>query len=493
MSRRVLAAAMSAALLGSVALSAAATDSAPVAMAVSGQGNIAISTDYLTGETPTPAEAISEDAVQPFPDSAEFQSNIPNEVRALILDIYQQFDVASFVWEDATQELAIWLEPDEDLAEVNKVIAAAGIDGISADHAAFAQYEFDEIVEAIATGEVATRLRVAWVAPTADRSNVVISPYRPVWRVDFQESLFGDIDTTFGLPDSSFGISDSASMELPLPAGTIIGHFNDIPIVLGEYSDLAHAQRNQPETDAVVGGALITRRLGRRSVTQCTSAFSVTNTINGQHGILTADHCARENHDNRDWYSGLLGAAIGSHPAELPELSQITGDFGNVPEITDAVVIQSSDALAAMYWGEPDDPHLAPVTGYFPPVIGEMVIHNGQPSGMVTQNRIMDTGVTFINSEDLIYRDLVRTVQIDGIPAAGNGDSGGPVFTVAPDGSAYAIGIISGINNARRTCSGTPGSATRLCSSVVFFAPIGPALANSDYQIASWNPDSPNN
>jgi len=52
----------------------------------------------------------------------------------------------------------------------------------------------------------------------------------------------------------------------------------------------------------------------------------------------------------------------------------------------------------------------------------------------------------------------VETQQISGVPAAGNGDSGGPVYQpISPQGP-FAAGVISGMRNATATCTGDPGS-----------------------------------
>ena len=58
--------------------------------------------------------------------------------------------------------------------------------------------------------------------------------------------------------------------------------------------------------------------------------------------------------------------------------------------------------------------------------------------------------------------------QATGIPAAGQGDSGGPTY-VASSGI-YAAGFISGLLGATTTCTGDAGG--RLCSATVLFAGV---------------------
>ncbi|MFP5311210.1 MAG: hypothetical protein ACLGH7_02165, partial [Actinomycetes bacterium] len=76
---------------------------------------------------------------------------------------------------------------------------------------------------------------------------------------------------------------------------------------------------------------------------------------------------------------------------------------------------------------------------------------------------------------------LVITDQASRYPAAGNGDSGGPVVSVI-NGSAYASGIISGIQNYSSICIGIAGSDAeggRKCSSRVIYAPVSHFFANN--------------
>lgn len=77
------------------------------------------------------------------------------------------------------------------------------------------------------------------------------------------------------------------------------------------------------------------------------------------------------------------------------------------------------------------------------------------------------------------YNNIVATQQISGIPAAGRGDSGGPVYYA--NNGVYAAGIISGVRNATSTCTGDPGSDLpngRICSASVLYAPITELMSN---------------
>lgn len=78
---------------------------------------------------------------------------------------------------------------------------------------------------------------------------------------------------------------------------------------------------------------------------------------------------------------------------------------------------------------------------------------------------------------------MAISVQQDGISAAGNGDSGGPVVA-ARNGYAYAAGIISGILGRGNNCQGVPATETRKCSATVITAPVHAFFnANPNYGI----------
>lgn len=88
---------------------------------------------------------------------------------------------------------------------------------------------------------------------------------------------------------------------------------------------------------------------------------------------------------------------------------------------------------------------------------------------------------------DLVYTDMTVSQQVNGIPAAGNGDSGGAAIGVVND-SAQAFGIISGIINGNENCTGIAGSTAptgRKCSPLVITGPV--ANLQSTTGLFSWS------
>lgn len=109
------------------------------------------------------------------------------------------------------------------------------------------------------------------------------------------------------------------------------------------------------------------------------------------------------------------------------------------------------------------------------------VCYSGSFTGTICSNKVSAVNQTVCYEFLQCYGGLAITDQISGYPAAGNGDSGGPVVSVA-GGSAYASGIISGIQNYSANCIGIPGSndeGGRKCSSRVIYAPLSHFFANN--------------
>ncbi|OII18441.1 hypothetical protein BIV01_02540 [Curtobacterium sp. MCBA15_013] len=92
-------------------------------------------------------------------------------------------------------------------------------------------------------------------------------------------------------------------------------------------------------------------------------------------------------------------------------------------------------------------------------------------------------------ADALCYTGQVYTNQTQNKPAAGQGDSGGPVFATNKAGQpigTYAAGIISGIFGNSTTCAAQQDG--RLCSHQVIVAPVSDFFAaNNAYGILVMN------
>lgn len=254
------------------------------------------------------------------------------------------------------------------------------------------------------------------------------------------------------MSDGTIARTLSELAALPVLVGT-----DEIPVNASRYNDSA----------PYVGGAYLSNNVGR----SCTSGFTI-GTLNAPNPqILSADHCTPAT--GASWWSGnvqdvphFLGSGQGQAPGGS-DLERIEG---------------TNNALAAyVYVGATTANTTTPIRGWTNPIVGASVCYSGAPSGTVCNNTITQTNeyICYLNDPGApCYDFLVRTVQQSGIPAAGNGDSGGPVIQ-AGGGGAYATGIISGISGGGDNCTGRAATDTRKCSATVIYAPISNFLYNN--------------
>lgn len=200
----------------------------------------------------------------------------------------------------------------------------------------------------------------------------------------------------------------------------------------------------------------------------CSTGFPVLRYADGQYNMISADHCT--DLQGADWTWGSGTHSVGS------STFQAAGD-------TDLELFVEPDSLSTWVFagGHQDAATVAPIRGYLAPVGGNLVCYSGSFSGLVCNNVLEDSD-TYNCIGFLVCYWTRWSHQIAGTPAAGNGDSGGPVFTllVRPDDNtvgAYGVGVTSMIpGDSGYTCTGEPGDPDpggRKCSSNVGFAPLG--------------------
>ncbi|MFL6141471.1 MAG: hypothetical protein ACJ72N_06315 [Labedaea sp.] len=114
---------------------------------------------------------------------------------------------------------------------------------------------------------------------------------------------------------------------------------------------------------------------------------------------------------------------------------------------------------------------------------GDLVCTSGAFSGTRCNIRIVGPNVsqTFVQADGttVFFNRLVMADQQSGLNAAGNGDSGGPVFSYGADPTTvFARGTVTGADTPTSpvTCTGVPASSTRSCSSRVWYTPIALSL-----------------
>ncbi len=220
----------------------------------------------------------------------------------------------------------------------------------------------------------------------------------------------------------------------------------------------------------------------RGTTSGCTTGYPVLRVQDSQLNMLTADHCSTTQEET--WYFGG-----GSHVAGTSTF-QAPGDTDLELFIQPASL--STWMLAGNYT---DNNTVAPIRGYAAPVGGNSVCYSGSRSGLVCNN-VLESSDTYNCIGFLTCYWTRWSTQSSGVPAAGNGDSGGPVsiLVLRSDNSvgAYGVGIVSMIPGGSSTnCTGEPGVAAdggRKCSPNVGMAPLSRwASAQSTHTLVYTN------
>lgn len=226
----------------------------------------------------------------------------------------------------------------------------------------------------------------------------------------------------------------------------------------------------QYHTEPYIGGARITTRSGGY-LSSCSSGFAIVQdgVPTSKTAMLTADHCGEEGTtrvsgryvDSPYFGTGQSTATRGA------DIRMLTGDV---------------KYYGANFAGGPTSNSAVWVKGYSVPLVGQSVCMSGSQSGAVCSNTITD-GPVSLNAHDSsgtvhTYTNAYRSVQVFNQPAAGNGDSGGPVLRIV-DNKPYATGIISAVQDASDNCAGNPATATRKCSEVVWTAGLDAFFNNN--------------
>lgn len=248
-------------------------------------------------------------------------------------------------------------------------------------------------------------------------------------------------------------------LQLEVPEG-----FRDVRIDVTLGAPTVPAKR---AVNSFTHGGYVMRSEGR----SCTTGFRMTQ-ISGTVPVMgSAHHCFR-GVENELWQYGEIKRLSGNATSIIgPGLSN-----GDVAIWKGPLADRMSPSISI--GGGDEGRHLHAVMGAVLTPKGGSVCYSGSSSGTVCGNTVTDTGVTTCYHGGLqCYNDLVQTSQIADLPAAGKGDSGGPVYTT--DGGIYASGVISGINSAgQKPCHGNPVPASKKCSSIVLFAPLSELMAN---------------
>lgn len=227
------------------------------------------------------------------------------------------------------------------------------------------------------------------------------------------------------------------------------------------------------------GGALMSRTTSPGMSAICTTGFGV-GFMSGSTLMtrnLTADHCGS---------TGTLWRTGNYSDSALLGVFSATNSGGSDLKLINPPAGTSTSFGGVIYNGAWNSNTGLGIKGAVAPILNDYWCFSGSQSGMVCNNKVTEINKSIcygVGGLGPCYNQMAISVQQDGISAAGNGDSGGPVVA-ARNNYAYAAGIISGIRNGGTSCQGLPATTSRKCSATVITAPVQAFFnANPSYGI----------
>ncbi len=406
-------------------------------------------TSALAEEGSAPAEAAAPEISEYLPDEVLDQvdadgmsAKLSEGLVALDASTIRK-DLNNYVWDRERGVVIVHAFGDE--GAISSAIAEHLPDGQF--EVVIDKYDADELREVadrIARQHVVNGQEIAWAGAKADGSGIEVA----VVGAD-----------SFSSRSSEADVAEQFDSEFP------------VEIVPGELSVQADRQyHSQP----YIGGARISSPAGNGQYSTCTSGFSVVRDglPSSTTGMLFADHCSTT---GRTWNSGLYTNS------PFFGTAQTTSTGG-----ADIKMLQG-DVLyyGANFVGAHNSNTAVMVKGYSVPMVGQSICINGSQSGTVCSNTISHGPLT-VNSSDgngniVTYSNQYRSVQVFNQPAAGNGDSGGPVYRVV-DNQLHATGIISAVQvgeDGGNNCTGMPSTGNRKCGAVVYMAGLNAFFNNN--------------
>ncbi len=191
----------------------------------------------------------------------------------------------------------------------------------------------------------------------------------------------------------------------------------------------------------------------------CSTGFAIW--VGGYSKMLSAGHCAANGNYAYDGGGDYMGTVSGDTNAY------------------DTLYINTRSAGRIYDGGVGTGEFSKPVAGASRSYVGHWLCTSGAYSGARCNIQVKATNQTIWVGSYYMY-GLVRAEQVNYTNAAGNGDSGGPVFSLTSDYSrVIAKGTISAGDSygAPATCTGVPASSTRKCSWRIWYADIANSLS----------------
>ncbi|MFF2267397.1 S1 family peptidase [Cellulosimicrobium cellulans] len=230
--------------------------------------------------------------------------------------------------------------------------------------------------------------------------------------------------------------------------------------------DVAELSTRQADITYRLGGARILRFEDPFVRGECTSGFVVRKLNNSsQHGMLTAAHC---------------GANGSNWIVSDGTFAYSWGNVGQRDTTFDGMVVSGTYHNSFIWTSTWNSNVYTPINGVRNPYVGQEICYSGSFSGLVCGNIVDSTTVPYGLGGDLSSLSGFLTINSAGVPAAGNGDSGGPGYTLVNTTEGlkrYAVGLVSAGPTATSsaTCQGVPGGTgpfDRKCSPAIIATPV---------------------
>lgn len=228
----------------------------------------------------------------------------------------------------------------------------------------------------------------------------------------------------------------------------------------------AYANTRQSDLEYHLGGARIT---SWNTGGGCTSGFAVVKDDNPDvQGIMFAAHCGAV---GEQWVTPDITVT--------PEVWYLWGETVARDVLNDGGIQDTRWSQPLVWTAEWNSNVYTLINGEASSYIGQEICYSGSYSGLLCGNIVNSTTEIYSLGGDLTAVFGMRTEQQAGLPAVGNGDSGGPGYQLLNTSSGlkrYAVGIISAIpTGSGATCRGVPGGAGsngRKCSSTVWYTSV---------------------
>lgn len=163
-------------------------------------------------------------------------------------------------------------------------------------------------------------------------------------------------------------------------------------------------------------------------------------------------------------------------------------------ESRDAAVIVTPYNNPYVWVGNHLSDTYAPIQGAASPPVGAELCLSGSFSGMVCANAVTHTDVQYQLSGALPGVTITgnRSVNLGGVPAIGNGDSGRPGIMIVQLGggelAVYASTLISAMVGGTPECVGVPGSDAengRKCSPIAYTTNLLTATSIMNWDVST--------